>query len=243
MVLKLAGLGTVTYVSARRDLRWTKLLWCRASKGTLDCFEPKTPSDEPSRVGGMISAQMRPNALAPFEADALVRRLASRDIEAFEVLYDANYRMVFAIGVRLVGDVESAEDLTQVVFLKVWANPASFKGGSFGAWIARVARNAGLDVLRQRAARGETEIAADVPLDEALEDTVLANLDAQRVRSALRRLPATERVPIEMGFFRGMTYRSVALETGVPLGTVKTRIRTGLHRLRDALDIRSDEAC
>ncbi|HEY6235251.1 MAG TPA: sigma-70 family RNA polymerase sigma factor, partial [Candidatus Elarobacter sp.] len=172
----------------------------------------------------------RPGA---FEADALVRRVADRDVEAFEALYEAYHRLVFGIGLRLLGDDASAEDLTQGVFLKVWVNPAAFKGGSLASWVSRVARNAGLDVIRQRSTRNETAIPADLPLDGTLEDTVFTNLDAGRVRNALMRLPASERVPIEMGFFGGMTYHCVATETGIPLGTVKTRIRTGLHRLRD----------
>ena len=168
-----------------------------------------------------------------------MRRLASRDVMAFETIYDAYHRIVFGIGLRLLGDAASAEDLTQCVFLKLWASPASFKGGSFDAWIARVARNAGLDVLRQRSTRQQTEIAADLPVDGVLEDTVLAHLDAQHVRTALLRLPPTERILIEMGFFSGMTYHKVATETGLPLGTVKTRIRTGLLRLRETLRLQS----
>ena len=164
-----------------------------------------------------------------------MRRLANREIGAFEMFYDAYHRLVFGIGLRLVGDVASAEDLTQGVFLKIWMSPAGFKGGSLVAWIARIARNAALDLLRHRSTRSESEIPADVPLDVGFEDEVFANLDAQRVRSALVGLPAAERIPIEMGFFDGKTYSSVAREIGVPLGTVKTRIRTGLHRLRDAL--------
>lgn len=172
-----------------------------------------------------------------------MRRLESRDAAAFEIVYEAYHRMVFGIGLRLLGDAGAAEDLTQVVFLKVWANPAAFKQGSLAAWMGRVARNAGLDAVRRRSTRRETEFPAELPLDGALEDAILANLDAKRVRSALTRLPATERVPIEMGFFGGMTYSSVATRTGVPLGTVKTRIRSGLHRLRDALHVCSDQAC
>jgi RNA polymerase sigma-70 factor (ECF subfamily) len=164
-----------------------------------------------------------------------MRRLANRDIGAFELLYDAYHRLVYGIGLRLLGDVASAEDLTQSVFLKVWMNPAAFKGGNLVAWMGRVARNASLDVVRQRSTRVEDEIPANVAVDGALEDEVFANLDAQRVRTALVRLPATERIPIEMGFFDGKTYHCVAAEIGVPLGTVKSRIRTGLHRLRDAL--------
>lgn len=164
-----------------------------------------------------------------------MRSLASRSFGSFEVFYDAYHRLVYGIGFRLLGDVAGAEDLTQTVFLKVWVNPAAFKGGSLVGWLARVARNVALDVLRQRSARSTSDFPADMPLDGAVEDEVFANLDAQRVRTALLRLPAAERVPIEMGFFDGKTYTTVANEIGVPLGTVKTRIRTGLHRLRDAL--------
>ena len=179
---------------------------------------------------------MRPRgAVAVFETDALMQRLARGEIGGFEMFYDAYHRLVYGIGLRLVGDVATAEDLTQGVFLKVWMNPAAYRGGSLVSWLARVARNAALDVLRQRPVQSDAEIPADVPLDAALEDEVFANLDAQRVRTALARLPATERIPIEMGFFDGKTHRTVANEIGVPLGTVKTRIRAGLHRLRNAL--------
>jgi len=194
-------------------------------------------------IGPGVESRRRPRFLAAFEADALVRRVADRDVEAFEILYEAYRRLVFGIGRRLLGDDASAEDLTQGVFLKVWVNPAAFKGGSLVSWVSRVARNAGLDVIRQRSARAEAEMPIDLPLDGALENAVLANLDACHVRNALMRLPATERVPIEMGYFGGMTYGRVATETGVPLGTVKTRIRAGLHHLRDALQLQTDEAC
>ena len=164
-----------------------------------------------------------------------MQRLARGDLVAFEMFYDAYHLLVFGIGLRLLGDGATAEDLTQGVFLKIWMSPAAYRGGSLIAWIARVARNASLDILRQRPAQRDGDIPADVPLDGALEEEVFASLDAQRVRSALRWLPANERIPIEMGFFDGKTYSVVAAEIGVPLGTVKTRIRTGLHRLRDAL--------
>lgn len=167
--------------------------------------------------------------------DSLIGRVAARDAVAFESLYDSHHRLVFGIALRLLGDAPSAEDLTQAVFLKVWVNPTAFKGGSLPAWIARVTRNAGLDVLRWRSARHEDAIAADMPVDDGLEDTVVASVDADDVRRALAQLPETERSPIEMGFFGGMTYSRIALETGVPLGTVKTRIRSGLHRLRYTL--------
>jgi len=194
------------------------------------------PTDELTRLRSRpeVPACGRPIASSPVDADRLVRRLEDRDAEAFEALYEAYHRMVFGIGVRLLGDPASAEDLVQAVFLK---------GGSLVGWLGRVTRNAGLDVLRKRSTHPETEIAADMPLDDTFEDAVAADFEAHRVRSALLRLPASERIPIEMGFFRGMTYLRVATETGVPLGTVKTRIRTGLHRLRRALEVPTGQAC
>jgi RNA polymerase sigma-70 factor (ECF subfamily) len=203
------------------------------------------PSDARSGLTARRAAseRRRPVVPAALDANQLVRRLEKRDVEAFEALYEDYHRMVFGIGLRLLGDPASTEDLVQSVFLKVWTNPAAFKGGSLVAWLGRVTRNAGLDVLRKRSAHPETEIAAEMPLDDMFEDAVVADSEAQRVRSALLRLPASERVAIEMGFFRGMTYLRVATETGVPLGTVKTRIRTGLHRLRRALQIPTGQAC
>lgn len=169
------------------------------------------------------------------DGETLMRRVARGESAAFESLYKSHHGLVFGIALRLLGDTASAEDLTQSVFLKVWANAGAFKGGRLDAWISRVARNGGLDVLRQRSTRAETDLPADVPLDGALEDAVIACVDARRVRAALADLPQKERSLIELGYFGGLTYYRVATETGVPLGTVKTRIRSGLHRLREAL--------
>jgi RNA polymerase sigma-70 factor (ECF subfamily) len=128
-----------------------------------------------------------------------------------------------------------AEDLTQNVFLKVWTAPEAFRGGSFVAWVSRVARNRALDALRARSARPETEIPADLPLEGSIDDDVLAKLDAQSVRDALAQLPPEQRGLIEMGFFGGVTHQELARRTATPLGTVKTRIRSGLRRLRESL--------
>jgi RNA polymerase sigma-70 factor, ECF subfamily len=165
----------------------------------------------------------------------LMERVRTRDASAFEALYDGYHRLVFGIGLRMLGDPASAEDLTQNVFLKIWTAPETFRGGSFVAWVSRVARNRALDVLRSKAARPESEIPADLPLEGALDDDVLAQLDAQRVRDALSTLPPEQRSLIEMGFFGGATHHELARRTDTPLGTVKTRIRSGLRRLRESL--------
>lgn len=165
----------------------------------------------------------------------LMERVRARDVGAFESLYDGYHRLVFGIGLRMLGDPGMAEDLTQTVFLKIWSAPEAFRGGSFVAWVSRVARNRALDVLRSRAVHPEADFPADLPLDGALDDDVLARLDAQRVRDALATLPAEQRGLIELGFFGGITHQELARRTETPLGTVKTRIRSGLRKLREAL--------
>jgi RNA polymerase sigma-70 factor (ECF subfamily) len=162
-------------------------------------------------------------------------RVRERDIPAFEAIYDAYYRLVHGIALRMLGDAMAAEDLTQAVFLKVWTAPEAFRDGNFGAWIARVARNRALDVLRGRSLRPEGEIPTDVPIEGALDETVFALIDGERVRAALATLPEEQRQPIELGFFGGITHEEIARRTATPLGTVKTRIRSGLQKLRTAL--------
>lgn len=165
-----------------------------------------------------------------------MERVRARDVDAFEQLYDGYHRLVFGIALRMTNDATMAEDVTQSVFLKLWSAPDAYRDGNFPAWLSRVARNRVLDLLRSRAAKPAGEIPADLPAERSLDDDVFARIDAQRVRSALRGLSEEQRVPIELGFFGGITHEEIARQTGVPLGTIKTRIRAGLRRLRDTLN-------
>ncbi len=170
------------------------------------------------------------------DPNRLMERVRLRDVAAFEALYDGFHRLVYGIAHRMLADATAAEDLTQAVFLKVWSAPESFAGGNFGGWIGRVTRNRALDVLRSRALRPAGEMPVDIPLSDAIDDEVFANLDRERVRRALDELPTEQRLPIELGFFDGITHEEIARRTGTPLGTIKTRIRTGLRKLRTALE-------
>ena len=143
---------------------------------------------------------------------------------------------MYGIAFKMLKDAMAAEDLTQAVFLKVWSTPDAFAAGNFGAWIARVTRNRALDTLRSRSLRVEADMPADIPLEGSLDDDVLANIDAERVRAALASLPDDQRGPIELGFFGGVTHEEIARRTATPLGTVKTRIRAGLRKMRAQLD-------
>ena len=170
------------------------------------------------------------------DASRLMARVRQRDSGAFETLYDDYHRLVYGIALRVLGDIAAAEDVTQAVFLKLWSAPGSFVSGNFGAWISRVTRNRALDILRSRSARPEGELPENLPLDDGLEELAFARLDGERVRAALTHLPTEQRELIEMGFFGGVTHDDIARQTGIPLGTVKTRIRSGLRKLRAELE-------
>ncbi len=170
------------------------------------------------------------------DAEDLIARIRARDADAFEALYDAHHRLVYGVAMRMLGDAAAAEDVTQSVFLKVWSSPDLFRSGNFSAWIVRVTRNRALDVLRSRNSHPEVELPEALPESDALEDVAFANLDATAVRAALETLPPEQRAPIELGFFGGITHDEIARRTGIPLGTIKTRIRMGLRKLRATLE-------
>ena len=165
-----------------------------------------------------------------------MERVRARDVDAFEQLYDGYHRLVFGIALRITSDATLAEDVTQSIFLKLWSAPEAFRAGNFAGWLSRVARNRTLDAVRSRANRPTDEIPVDLPAESMTDTMVFSRIDAQRVRGALSTLNEEQRTPIEMGFFAGITHEEIALRTGIPLGTIKTRIRTGLRRMRETLD-------
>lgn len=165
-----------------------------------------------------------------------MERVAARDTAAFEALYDRYHRLVHGIAYRMLADVGAADDVTQTVFLKLWRKPRAFRGGNFEAWIARVARNQTLDIIRV----GNPEHAIDAEqredLTESTESAALAHADADAVRTALFALHSQEREPIELAFFGGLTQQQIAARTNLPLGTVKSRMRAALHKMRAMLE-------
>jgi RNA polymerase sigma-70 factor (ECF subfamily) len=168
------------------------------------------------------------------EPGRLIERIDAGDVAAFEALYDGFHRLVYAIAFRTLGTHAAAEDVTQAVFLKIWTAPRAFHGGNFTGWIARVARNRAIDVLRGTE-RERGELPAQIPCDGELDDGLLARVDAHRARALIDGLPEEQRSAIELAFFEGLTHQEIAQRTAAPLGTVKTRIRTGLQRLRAGL--------
>ncbi|MFN2448396.1 MAG: RNA polymerase sigma factor [Candidatus Baltobacteraceae bacterium] len=167
--------------------------------------------------------------------ERLMARVRTRDSAAFEAIYDTHHRLVYGIAFRMLGQAGTAEDVTQNVFLKIWSEPERFTPGNFPGWLARMTRNRCLDVLRSKS-RQPGELPEQMPDEHSMEERAFASIDAANVRAALAQLPPEQREPIEMGFFGGITHEEIARRTGTALGTIKTRIRTGLRRLRTALD-------
>jgi RNA polymerase sigma-70 factor (ECF subfamily) len=166
----------------------------------------------------------------------MMARVNERDVTAFEEIYDEFHRLVYGIALRILGDGQSAEDVTQFVFMKTWTSSTSFVPGNVGSWISRMTRNRALDVLRHRASHGDIVIPpVDIVPERSVDELVAVRIDAKRARSAVSALPKNQRDLIELGFFSGFTNQEIARGTAIPLGTVKSRIRAGLRSLRSAL--------
>lgn len=173
---------------------------------------------------------------AHMQDDVLMRRVTAGDHDAFAAVYDRHAALVYGIARRMLADASQAEDVAQSVFLQLWVRPELYRGGNLAAWLARVARNACIDILRSSAVRlREPELPAEIEADASVDEEVFAGLRAEAVTAALDSLPVEQRGAIELAYFAGLSYREVAERSGAPLGTVKSRIRIGLKRLWETL--------
>jgi RNA polymerase sigma-70 factor (ECF subfamily) len=177
--------------------------------------------------------------------EQLMARLAMRDIKAFETLYDRYGTLVYSTALRVVGDVQLAEDIAQEVFLRIWRRPEHYvpQRGRFVTWLLSVARNGAVDQIRIRGRRRRHETAGEdsareLPADEDRDPALMAQLadERQKVRQALTSLPAEQKRVIEMAYYGGYTQQEIAELLNQPLGTVKTRIRLAMQKLRAALE-------
>jgi RNA polymerase sigma-70 factor (ECF subfamily) len=166
---------------------------------------------------------------------SLVWAMRSGDESAIATLYDRYSSIVYAVALRVLGDTGAAEDVLQEVFMQLWRNPGVFDSsrGNLGAWLGVISRNRAIDALRKR--RPETDI-ADVVV--SVEPDMAGEAERaqvmEKVRGTLGSMPAAQRSALEMAYFEGLTHTEIATKTGEPLGTIKTRIRTGLQALRKA---------
>ncbi len=178
---------------------------------------------------------MEPIAKSSTSADdmRLVARIRAGEQDAMSELYDRYGKIVYAVALRVLQDAAAAEDMLQDVFLQLWRNPNAFDAsrGSLAAWLAVIARHRSIDRLRQR--RPETDIDECVIAGGPdLRDETERRLVVEKVRQVLTGMNPDQRKLLEMAFFEGLTHSEIAKKTGEPLGTVKTRIRSGLQQLR-----------
>jgi RNA polymerase sigma-70 factor (ECF subfamily) len=171
-----------------------------------------------------------------------MERLASGDLGALDRLYEQYGAMAFSIALRITGERTSAEDCVQDAFLGVWRNASRYAGarGSVRTWLLSIVHHRAVDTLRRRRPASELPD-PEAPLPEALTlpDTwteVAGRLDREAVRAAMDSISAVQREAIELAYFGGLTQTEIAERTGVPLGTVKGRLRLGLSGLRSALE-------
>lgn len=177
----------------------------------------------------------------------LIGRAAQGDARALEVLYDRYSGVVFSFSLRIVGDRQLAEEILQEAFFRAWQQGSNFSAGkgSFITWMLSITHNLSIDEIRKRNRRPQKAdseepelVLAAVPDTGAgsnIEEEVWLGTLRDTIGGALAQLPAAQREAIEMAYFRGMTQREIAEALGEPLGTIKTRMRLGMQKLKDAL--------
>ncbi len=176
----------------------------------------------------------------------LIERLARGELAALDALYTRYSRPVFSLALRVLGNSNDAEEVTQDVFERVWRHAPTFDAerGRFGTWLLSMTHHIAIDTVRKRqrrpqtvsgeAAEHATRVLADTREDVA--ESTLRGMQAEQVRRALRSLPSSQQEAIELAYFGGLSHLEIAAKLGDPLGTVKARIRRGMDRLRSALE-------
>jgi RNA polymerase sigma-70 factor (ECF subfamily) len=178
------------------------------------------------------------------EDEGLIDLIAQRDPDAVRVLYERYGRLVFGLAVQVTGDAASAEEVCQDVFMRVWEKSGTYRPdrGKLVTWLARITRNRAIDVLRSQRSRGiglgqsdEEPVVLPGAENEDPGDRLWQSFREQEVREAVASLPHDQRHALTLAFFKGMTHSEIAQALGEPLGTVKTRIRDAMVKLRTSL--------
>ena len=187
---------------------------------------------------------MQPEQAQPNDVD-LLKAIARQDDKALGELYDRYRVILFGLLVRILNSREEAEDVLQEVFLQVWRRAADFdetRGRPF-TWLVTVARSRGIDRLRSLAARDRVAVAGSRESTEAVSDAVEDAFRSEQrglINSALDKLPEEQKRAIMLAYFDGLTQSEIAAKLNAPLGTVKTRMRTGLIKLKELIGNKSE---
>lgn len=206
---------------------------------------PSDPADDPQLD--------LPDGPATLESpdDELVQRVRYGDTAALEILYSRYARVVYSFAVRIVGDGPTAEEILQEAFVRTWRQADTFRTlrGNFASWLLSITHNLAIDELRKRQRRPQRVDGVDISetlyglVDEAtnVEEAAEASALRERVAVAMATLPEAQRSAVELAYFHGLSQREIAAYLNEPLGTIKTRLRLGIAKLKDALVDERDE--
>ena len=181
---------------------------------------------------------------AGYGDETLIRLIAQSQEQALAQLYDRYNRLIFSLALAIVNDRETAEEITLDVFMRVWQKAGTYRAeqAKVSTWLTHIARNHAIDVLRRRAARVDQSalhwedaiLNVPSPYPDPLESTELT-LHRERIYAALAQLPTEQKQPLFLAYFAGYTQSQIAEILAQPLGTIKTRLRLALQKLREFL--------
>lgn len=177
---------------------------------------------------------------------ALIYMIADSREEALSELYDRYNRLVYSLAIYILGDPQTAEEVTQDVFVRIWENASSYRmeRAQVSTWLTSIARHRAIDVLRRQGVRPEGHSVtwddlnpAEMPKLDGRnpEDSADQSLLRERVQQAIRILPEEQQAALKLAFFYGYSHSQIAEHLGEPLGTIKTRIRMAMQKLRGIL--------
>jgi len=186
--------------------------------------------------------------LSGIDEQELIRRARDGDLPAFNALVEIHQNTVFGVVLRMIHDHARAEDLTQEAFISAHRNLRRYRGGSFRAWLLRIAKNATLDELRRRKRRPEVSIDANVVTfqdtlpspEQSPEDATLMGELGGLIAAGLATLPPDQRMAVVMVDVEGLSYDEAAEAMDASIGTVKSRLSRARNRMRDYLQERPE---
>jgi len=190
-----------------------------------------------------MGPKLTPEALQRLADEDLMTLVERKDADAFAVIYDRHGGAAYSLAYRIVGDPSVAEDVTQEAFISVWRSGARFDAarGSVRTWTLGIVRNRAIDALRRSAGSApkldldDEAVLESRPAAELTDSEAIRRETARKVRGALSELPAEQSEVIGLAYFGGFTHSEIAEMLGMPLGTVKGRMRLGLEKIRNTL--------